>query len=512
MTSLSASVRTLVLACILGVACAGASIAQQPVPAPAPFPAPVMPAVLPALPPALAGRLVSAAGTPIANRNIAIFDTAEHLTALTSSDSSGRFSVATLPDGSYYITVLDANGIDRVLPIPGVKTRYLTLPANAALGDLPVPDSSMQAAVPTAPRAVVAIPAPTATSLPAFRTYYITDRARNANPQTPGFGTDPNRGCPTGVEAVFSCVFSYGKVVPGGGYAALPGLSDIEDGIDQWFATHPDRPHDIVIFMHGCCTTFAQGIDDAALTSSAITDLPVIFYSFPATPMDVFPSPAHPAIATTYLADETETVWSYPHFAELLHRILVGGVDHVQLIAHSLGNRILFPGLEQFAQEYPLDRFAPDGSRSIGAAVFIAPDIDVPTFQEAALSISGLATTTTVYRSNHDLVIKGSEALHRHPRLGYIDNLGHESVDPSVTVINASTFWCGKNLFDLQNESGHFYWHDTPIVESDIKGILLGEAPRGPDRTYLVRNADPTTTQYSFSVPKHIPDGICNAR
>jgi hypothetical protein len=433
MTTLSASVRTLVLVCILGLASAGAAIAQQPVPAPAPLPAPVLPPLPLPLPPALAGRLVGADGTPIANRNIAIFDAAEHLTALTSSDSSGRFSVAALPNGSYYVTVLDANGIDRVLPIAGVKTRYLTLPANAALGDLPVPDSSTQAAVPTAPRAVVAIPAPTGTSAPAFRT---------------------------------------------------------------------------------CCTPFAQGIDDAALTSSAITDLPVIFYSFPATPMDarLFPSPAHPAIATTYLSDETETVWSYPHFAELLHRLLSDGVDHVQLIAHSLGNRVLFPGLEQFVQEYPLDRFATDGSRSIGAAVLIAPDIDVPTFQEAALSISGLATTTTVYRSNHDLVIKGSEVLHRRPRLGYIENLGHESVDPTVTVINASTFWCGKNLFDFQNESGHFYWHDTPIVESDIKGILLGEAPGGPDRTYLVRDADRTTTQYTFSVPRQIPDGICNAR
>ncbi len=291
-----------------------------------------------------------------------------------------------------------------------------------------------------------------------------------------------------------------------GTFAPLRSFDDLATKLNDVFKQNSTGSRDVIIFVHGCCTDFKGALSDGEIVSNKLTSsLPVIFYSYPTT-LNGFQLPN---FGFHFFSDETETVWSYPHLTELIHELFARRVaNRIHLIAHSLGNRVLFPAIELLATKYPLDLTNDKGDKSIDQVVFLAPDIDLETFQEGATIVSRVATRVTLYRSRIDTVIGASQVLHEHTRVGFIDPKANEALDPSIVTINASTFFCPDSQ-NLDYVTGHFYWKASPIVLADVFGVLADEKVGGTHRSFLEDDGIKGATQYTFRVPHDAPDGSC---
>ncbi len=436
------------------------------------------------------------------------------------TDVKGQFQLLGLPIGQYFALAVNKNA-----PLPPLKSLFTlsskriefpTLPLYKPEGGLPlfsVPVDSNTLALQNSLLSTLAAPvAVSATPPPATghkeRIFFVTDRAiRGTSPLA--FDNAPTL---SNCNDPLSC-FTYGTVDYTGAASAFlkpagpPYQRQLLLQLENWFAAHPGVKHEIVLWVHGCCTNFDGGMGDGRIiangvggTSSPLTMLPVVAYSYPSSPNAQFPN----IFNVHFFSDETETVWTYPHLTELIHALLTSTagtglkINTIHFIAHSLGNRVLFPALELLQTKYPADK-----KPKIGNVFFIAPDIDLTTFQEAAVSIASIAKNVTIYRSDIDHVIGTSRWLHQHDRLGYIEYPNKPPVSP-VTVIDASTFLCLQNV---QYASGHFYWKASPIAYADVRQALLGVPPNDPRRkTYLISDK----TEWRFSVvPGNTPDGGC---
>ena len=372
----------------------------------------------------------------------------------------------------------DTSGSESASPVPSFT--LLPSPQTSA----PASATPVASETPTA----LTIPTPSNLGVVPHQLYYVTDREPSNNP--PPFGNQPSEEC----IDLFECIEHYGSIEPREN-ATTPAASfqELTSEIDLYFLAHPELPRELVIYIHGCCSDFTTATSDARIIGSVMTHLPVILYSFPARPSSVL------LMRSDYTSDETESAWSTVHLAYLLDSLLTSfPAQPVQLdiMAHSLGNRVLLPALQQFAGEHS-DLVG--NARRINTILFMAPDVDQATFVESTAVLQSLANSIDVYRSAIDVVVKTSQVIHEHPRLG-LTNPGFDGRD-RLYALDASTFVCGPSPELL---SGHFYWKASTIVEKDISLALQGVTPDQQDRAAALHRVG--LYAWKFAPPRGMRD------
>jgi esterase/lipase superfamily enzyme len=208
---------------------------------------------------------------------------------------------------------------------------------------------------------------------------------------------------------------------------------------------------DALVFVHGFDNSFESGIRElAALAHDLRFEGPAILFSW-----------ASRDLLDSYFEDESTIDWSAPHFRKFLRDLRGYGFERINLVAHSMGNRLLLRWLEEG-----------QGAKHEGQTVFVAPDVDVDTFQEAVSAASGITDHLTMYASQWDQALLLSETIHRHPRAGLLKRGVIQGLDViDVSGVDA-TF------------THHSYLVGSTILEDDIAALL---SKNYPPRKHLQR-------------------------
>lgn len=136
----------------------------------------------------------------------------------------------------------------------------------------------------------------------------------------------------------------------------------------------------------------------------------------------------------------------------------------VNVVAHSMGNRILTTALERLA----LQRINP----GVANIVMAAPDVNVADFGAVSKVLKDSAKRTTIYSSSADVALLLSKAFHSYPRLGEAPPL---QLSPQIDTIDASAI--KRDLL------GHSYFGDSVSVLRDI--FLLIKQGLEPPKRFL---------------------------
>lgn len=342
------------------------------------------------------------------------------------------------------------------------------------------------------------------------KVYYATDR-EVADAQTTTvsamFKNDRStKICPIalagGEAALNAFCLNYGTLTPkvlNAPFAVNSPAPTLHELIQAINSNLPAKPQTLIIYIHGYNNRFDQAYM-AASTFLAHVDssVPVIFYSWPANGKTL-----------KYVDDETNNTWSMTHFRAMLLELLndSDAPQNVDIIAHSMGNRLLMDSLEYLQQSQAHAASvsgsggtcilgsgdpATDASRAschhIGQVISFEPDVDSATYFEGSERIAGtipsssVAQGLTLYGSMADYALELSRELHGHCRAGQLFCDFSMPIAPNVNVIDASLFRC--DFF------GHSYWDVSRTVESDLttlieKGVMVPNDPGSSVRPNL---------------------------
>jgi esterase/lipase superfamily enzyme len=231
---------------------------------------------------------------------------------------------------------------------------------------------------------------------------------------------------------------------------------------DEVGAVEPtDTSHDLLVFIHGYLTTWADAARRAAQFAWDLEfqGVPVL-YSWPSR-----------GELLSYPADESASAWSAPHFTAVLKRLLAdSGARRVHLVAHSMGNRISTDALRVLALEktrYPTP---------VREVVFAAPDIDRHTFQEFVTAFNAAVADfeaprmprLTLYACGMDSALDLSRRVHRLNRAG-------DSRKGIVVALPMDTIEVAKRVIRTESRDaiGHSYFCSNRVVIHDLIGVVL---------------------------------------
>jgi esterase/lipase superfamily enzyme len=233
---------------------------------------------------------------------------------------------------------------------------------------------------------------------------------------------------------------------------------------DLHAALEVSRRRGILLYIHGFNTDFGWSMRRAAQIAHDM-DYDGVAMAF-----------AWPSAGTVagYLADLNNADWAAPHLAETL-RLLVrdAGAERIDLIAHSMGSRVLIQALDQLVR----DRAA-SNPPLFGEVIFAAPDVDSDIFAAAMPRLRPLAGRFTLYVSSSDIALATSRRLAGdHPRAG--ESGPGMVVIADMDTVDASAV--GDDLF------GHEYFGDSAPVLNDIR-LLLRDGAGAAERPRLERD------------------------
>jgi esterase/lipase superfamily enzyme len=193
----------------------------------------------------------------------------------------------------------------------------------------------------------------------------------------------------------------------------------------------------------------------------------------------------------SYLADLNNADWAASDLAETLRMLIRdSGADRIDLIAHSMGSRLLIQALDDLARGRP----ATDPPL-FGDVIFAAPDVDSEIFSSAIERLQPLAERFTLYVSANDFALATSRKLAGdHPRAGesgkgMVVIAGLDTVDTSAV---------GDDLF------GHEYLGDSAPVLDDIRTLLRDHAGAA-DRPGLQRDFYLGRSYWRLEAPPALP-------
>ncbi len=216
------------------------------------------------------------------------------------------------------------------------------------------------------------------------------------------------------------------------------------------------KSDEVFVFVHGYNVSFAGA---AKHTAQIAYDLNFqgapILYSWPSA-----------ASSLAYVRDEAVVRLSGRHLLRFLNEVVAqSGAKHINLIAHSMGNRALADALELL------------GTHRAGAglaeplfdqAIFAAPDEDAQLFAEMLKTIRPLAKRLTLYGSDNDLALQASKALHGDRRRAGQGGDGILVADP-VDSIDMSGI--GADMF------GHGYFAASTSALTDMSWLFWRNNP-----------------------------------
>lgn len=205
-----------------------------------------------------------------------------------------------------------------------------------------------------------------------------------------------------------------------------------------------------LLFVHGYNVSFE---DAARRTAQIAYDLGFegvpVFYSWPSVGKEA-----------AYMADEQSVEWTESGLRQFLVDYLsTPGIDHVYIIAHSMGNRALTRSLAAVLKEKP------ELAAKVGEVVLAAPDIDAEVFRDQiAPAMVALKRPITLYASSKDRALAASQLVHRYPRAG--------EAGPAIVVVP------GIDTIDASSRStdfiGHSYFGDSDSILADMFYMFRG--------------------------------------
>ena len=340
----------------------------------------------------------------------------------TVSDALGRFSFLGLEAGQYVLRVAH-EGFEEV-----VQDVTVIASATAVLNPIKLTKSVQNRSTPTAVQ----------------RVYYVTDR-RQAS-------------CKTG-----SCYRNEraerGQLSYGHSDLSIPetagsiGLNHTYSDSDKaaFLGSVRREGQDVLIFVHGFDNSFESAIRElGALAHDLRFRGPAVLFSW-----------ASKDQLDAYFEDESTVDWSAAHFRQFLRDVYGKDFQHINLIAHSMGNRLLL----RWFEEGPKAKHA-------GQTVFVAPDVDSDTFQEAVSAAQGLPDHFTMYGSRWDQALLTSETLHRHFRAGLLKK----------NIIQ------GLDIIDASGVDGTFIHHSYVVGSTPLEEDLAALLSSNPQRNHLKKS------------------------
>lgn len=221
-----------------------------------------------------------------------------------------------------------------------------------------------------------------------------------------------------------------------------------DKGLSQTLNTLPRGQREVVVFVHGFNTNFAEGLYRMAqMAHDYKLPGPVVHYSWP--------SAAHPL---GYAYDRDSALFARDGLADLLSRLRRAGAERILLTAHSMGSLLAMETLRQTA--IAGDRRVLD---ALSGVVLVSPDIDVDLFLSQARRIGPLPQPFIVFTSKRDRVLALSARLTgKRDRLGSVETLEKLS-DLDITFIDVSNVG-GDRL-------GHFVTATSPSLIAILSNL-----------------------------------------
>jgi esterase/lipase superfamily enzyme len=207
------------------------------------------------------------------------------------------------------------------------------------------------------------------------------------------------------------------------------------------------------LFIHGYNVEF----DDAVLrTAQLFHDL-----KFKGVPI-LFSWPAQDAW-WRYWAAEDQALAAVAYLQDFLRAIaLVSRPQRINVIAHSMGNRVLVNALSGLVQDPAIQ-----DTRLFRNLVLAAPDVSLDNFNAVAAAVRKAASRVTVYASNADIPLQLSRRLHGFQRVGEAPPW---HVPEGIDAIDASAV--SRDLL------GHSYFsHSMSLLTDMILLLRDGIAP-----------------------------------
>jgi esterase/lipase superfamily enzyme len=216
------------------------------------------------------------------------------------------------------------------------------------------------------------------------------------------------------------------------------------------------RKGDVLLFVHGFNVSFADAL---RRTAQLAYDLewrgPALTFTWA--------SGDGPTL-TSYAGAEATVDWSKYNLARLLGQLEAGLGEgrRIQVIAHSLGNRLLARALDLRQRER-------ERARIFHHVALTAPDVDVGEFAQLAPAVRDAGADVTLYVSTDDKPLLASKKLHGgYERLGLRDGARADPY-PGFQTVDAT----GIEMSFLN----HSYYGDSAAVVRDLLQLLRCDLP-----------------------------------
>jgi chaperonin GroEL len=220
-----------------------------------------------------------------------------------------------------------------------------------------------------------------------------------------------------------------------------------------------------LLYLHGYNTTFEGAAIRAAqigfdLLSRGIT----AFYSWPSG-----------GRLADYFADEAAIEKAEDHFVEFVLLLMkLDEIEHIDILAHSMGNRILLRTIQTLCNL----KNAARGNVRVGHILLAAPDVDIGKFGQLANRYRQLPDKwSTVYTCRRDLAIATSTWLHNAKRLGY-----EPPVYSGFGLDTVSASWLRLDWL------GHGYFAGAKPLIDDMSAIIERDMPANMRQLIAVGN------------------------
>lgn len=224
----------------------------------------------------------------------------------------------------------------------------------------------------------------------------------------------------------------------------------------------------VLLFVHGFNVKFDEALVRAAQLSNDLSrdrtyDVGVpVLYSWPSV---------GEVSIDDYRGDRDRSLASAPYLEEFLDLITEDlDVDRINIIAHSMGNRVLTKALEDYARDYLIRHDRDDLEFRI---LLVAADVEREVFAAANGVFDNLDANVTIYTSDTDRALLASDILNQAKRLGdtdtdkpYIrDAQNYQTIDATAVT---------TQLFGI----GHNYYSDNPTILWDMMCTIAETGPQ----------------------------------
>lgn len=230
----------------------------------------------------------------------------------------------------------------------------------------------------------------------------------------------------------------------------------------------------ILLFVHGFNVTFDEALVRVAQLSHDLSrdetydvGIPVL-YSWPS---------AGDVSLDHYRGDRERSIGAAPYLEQFLDLITEDlDVKRINIIAHSMGNRVLTKALEDYARDYLVRHNRDDLEFRI---LLVAADVERDVFDAANGVFDNLDANVTIYTSDTDRALHVSNLVNQKKRLGDTDtDKPYIRTAQNYQTIDATAVT--TELFGL----GHSYYSNNPTILWDMM-CTIGET-RPQDRALEV--------------------------